>query len=590
VVQANADVERMIPIWLNAWPSPPGFDRQTFDRSPVVRPLKRDVVGDIGNVLWVLLATVGIVLIIACANVANLMLVRGEGRQQELVLRAALGAGRLRIARALLLESLLLGLLGGVLGLGLTFAALRLLVMLAPANLPRLSEITVDLAVLSFALIVSLLSSVLFGLIPVIKHVHPHIAPLLPSGGRTASDGPERHRARNTLVVVQVSLALVLLVGSGLMIRTFLALRAVQPGFTNPDQIQLVRITIPPTLVADPERVFRTQIEIRDRVAAIPGVAATSLTSAAPMEPFVSANMLFAEDRIHAEGKSRRFKFVSPGYFGTVGTPLVAGRDFEWADLYQRRQVAVISENMARAMWQDPATALGKRIRESPEGPWREIVGVVGDVFDDGVHARAPVMTYWPALMENFEGDRIRVRRSMTFVIRSSRTGNEGFLKDIQQAVWAVNASLPLARVRTLRDLYEGSLARTSFTLVMLAIAAAMALLLGLVGIYGVIAYAVAQRRREIGIRVALGAQPVELQRMFIRHGVVLAAIGVICGLAAAAGVTRLMSSLLFGISPLDPATYVAVAVVLIGAAALASYVPAHSATAVDPVDALRAE
>ena len=205
----------------------------------------------------------------------------------------------------------------------------------------------------------------------------------------------------------------------------------------------------------DPERVFRMQSDILDRIAAIPGVAAASLASAAPMEPFVSANMLFSEDRIHAEGKTRRFKFVSPGFFRTVGTPVVAGRDFEWTDLHQRRPVAVISENMAREMWRDPAAALGKRIRENPEGPWREIVGVVGDVFDDGVHAPAPIMAYWPALMENFEGEPIRVRRSMTLVIRSSRTGSEGFLKDIQQAVWAVNASLPLARVQTLDDIYE---------------------------------------------------------------------------------------------------------------------------------------
>ena len=412
---------------------------------------------------------------------------------------------------------------------------------------------------------------------------------MLRGGERTSSQSREQHRARNTLVVVQVSLALVLLVGSGLMIRTFLALRAVQPGFTNPDHVQLVRITIPATLVDDLERVFRMHSDIRDRIAAIPGVASASLASAAPMEPYLSANVVFSEDRNIADGITRRFKFVSPGFFETVGTPMVAGRDFEWTDLQQRRPVVVISENMARAMWQDPTAALGKRIRENPEGSWREIVGVVGDVYDDGVQAPAPVMSYWPALMENFEGARIRVRRSMTIVIRSSRTGTESFLKDIQQAVWSVNSNLPLTRVQTLRALYQRSLARTSFTLVMLAIAAVMALLLGLVGIYGVIAYAVTQRTREIGIRVALGARPAELKRLFVRHGIVLAVTGVVCGLSTAIGVTRLMSSLLFGISPLDPATYFAVSVGLIAAAAIASYIPAHRATSVDPVKALRA-
>jgi putative ABC transport system permease protein len=590
VTQANTDVARMIPIWLHAWPSPPGFDKQAFARSPVLRPLKRDVVGDIGNVLWVLMATIGIVLLIACANVANLLLVRAERRHQELAVRAALGAGWRRIARALFIESVLLGLLGGLLGLGLTFVSLRLLVTLGPASLPRLTEITVDPAVLSFALIVSLLSSALFGLIPIAKQAGPHIVPLLQTGERTSSETRGQHRTRNTLVVVQVSLALVLLVGSGLMIRTFWALRAVQPGFTSPDHVQLVRITIPATLVDDPERVFRMQTDIRERMAAIPGVAAASFASAAPMEPFVSVNVLFSEDRIDGEGMRRRFKFVSPGFFATVGTPLLAGRDFAWTDLHQPRAVAVISANMAREMWGDPAAAVGKRIRENPESAWREIVGVVGDVFDDGVHTAAPTVAYWPAVMENFEGARIRVRRSMTFVIRSSRAGSELLLRDAQLAVWAVNGSLPVARVQTLGAVYEQSLARTSFTLVMLAIAAAIALLLGLVGIYGVIAYAVTQRTREIGIRVALGARPGELKRRFVRHGIVLAVIGVICGLAASVGLTRLMSSLLFGISPLDPATYAAVSFVLIVAAAIASYIPVHRAIALDPVKALRAQ
>ncbi len=587
---AGGDVARMNQIWLNAWPSPPGFDKESFAQEPALRALKRDVVGDIGNVLWVLMGMIGLVLLIACANVANLQLLRAERRRQELAVRAALGAASHRIARQLLVENLLLGLGSGALGVGLTLVAVRLLVAYGPASLPRLDDITVDRLVLSFALLVSLFASVLFGLIPLVRHVRPQIVPLLRVGERTSSESREQHRTRNTLVVVQVSLALVLLVGSGLMFRTLLALRAVDPGFTDPDQVQLVRLTIPRTLIDDPERVFRMQSDIVDRIAAIPGVAAASLASAAPMEPFVSANMIFSENQPRTEGRARRFKFVSPRYFATVGTPVVAGRDFEWADLNQRRPVAVISENMARELWRDPAAAVGKRIRENPQGPWREIIGVVRDVFDDGVHARAPEIAYWPALMENFEGERIRVRRAMTLAIRSSRTASESFLKDIQRAVWAVNASLPLARVQTLEAIYEGSLARTSFTLVMLAIAATMAVLLGLVGIYSVIAYAVTQRTREIGIRLALGAQPAEVKRLFLRHGLVLGVTGVIVGLAVAIAVTRLMSSILFGISPLDPATYVVVCVVLVVAAAIASYIPAHKAITIDPVKALRAQ
>jgi predicted permease len=596
LTQANADVARMIPTWLKAWPSPPGIDPKMFENAriaPALRPLKEDVVGDVGNVLWVLMGTIGIVLLIACANVANLLLVRAEGRQHELAIRAALGAGWGRIARELLLESLVLGFVGGTLGLGLTFGALRLLVTAGPASLPRLSEISVDPAVLSFALIISLLSGLLFGFIPVMKHAGPHVAEALRGSGRTSSGSKERHRARNTLVVVQVALALVLLVGSGLMIRTFQALRAVQPGFILPDQIQLVRLDIPVAQVGDPERVFRMQIDIRDRIAAIPGVAAASFTSSAPMEPFNDNDSLLAEDHSYARGQIppiRRFKFVSPGFFQTVGTPLMAGRDLTWADVNDHRPVAVISENLARELWREPAAALGRRIRENPANPWREVVGVVADVHDNGVHEQAPTIVYWPVLIEHFWRDRIRVPRSVTFVIRSSRTGTESFLNEVREAVWSVNASVPLAQVRTLGDVYERSLARTSFTLVMLAIASIMALVLGLVGIYGVISYAVTQRTREIGIRVALGAQHSELKRMFVRDGLMLAGVGVACGLAAAFPLTRLMTSLLFGISPLDPATYVAVSLVLVGAAALASYVPAHRATAVDPVEALRAE
>jgi predicted permease len=311
------------------------------------------------------------------------------------------------------------------------------------------------------------------------------------------------------------------------------------------------------------------------------------------MEPFNDNDALLVEDHAYAKGQippMRRFKFVSPGFFQTVGTPLVAGRDLTWTDVNDHRPVVVISENLARELWREPVTALGKRIRENPANPWREVVGVVGDVYDNGVLERAPTMVYWPGLMENFWRDRIQVPRSVTFAIRGSRTGTDGFLKEIREAVWAVNPSLPFAQVRTLSDVYGRSLARTSFTLVMLAIAAAMALALALVGIYGVISYAVTQRTREIGIRVALGAQHGELKRMFVRDGLVLAGVGVACGLAAAFPLTRLMTSLLFGVSPLDPATYVVVSLVLVTTAALASYVPAHRATAVDPVEALRAE
>jgi hypothetical protein len=245
---------------------------------------------------------------------------------------------------------------------------------------------------------------------------------------------------------------------------------------------------------------------------------------------------------------------------------------------------------MAREMWGDPRAALGKRVREGMKDEWREIVGVVGDVYDNGVQEKAPAFVYWPAMMDNFWGDALHVNRGGAFVIRTNRAATEGFLKEARQAIWSVNPNLPVFLVRTLQDLYDQSMVRTSFTLVMLVIAGGMALVLGIVGIYGVIAYSVSQRTREIGIRMALGAGPAGLRRMFVSHGMLLAAIGAALGLIAAAGVTRLMTSLLFGIRALDPMTYSVVAAVLISSAALASYVPARRATAVDPVQALRAE
>ncbi len=595
--QANADVARMIPIWLNAWPPAPGFSRALFENArfaPKVQPLKEDVVGDIGTTLWVLMGTIGLVLLIACANVANLLLVRAESRQQELAIRAALGAGWRRIAGEMLLESLTLGVLGGALGLALAYGALRVLVVKGPQTLPRLAEIGIDPLVLGFTLAASLLAGFFFGLIPAIKYAGPQLAFALRGGGRTMSQGRERHRARNTLVIAQVGLALVLLIGSGLMIRTFQALRSVQPGFTHPEQVQLLRISIPDTQVKEPERVMRMENEMMDKLAAIPGVASVGFTSNAPLEKINTSNdLLYARDKTYSPGQIppvRAFRYISPGFLKTDGTALIAGRDFTWTDVYEKRRVAMVSENMARELWGSPATALGKQVRTGLNDEWREIVGVVSDVYDNGVELKAPAIAYWPLMMDNFELEPVRVIRFGVFAIRTNRAGTQSFLTEARRAVWSVDPNAPVFLVRTLKTVYDESMARTSFTLVLLGIAGVMALVLGVVGIYGVIAYAVTQRTREIGIRMALGAQPAGLQGMFVRQGLLLAAVGAVLGLMAAAGLTRLMSSLLFKTAALDPITYAAVSAILILAAALASYLPARRATAVDPVEALRTE
>jgi len=596
LTQANADVARMIPIVNRSFPAPPGFSPKLFEQAgfgPKVRPLKQDVVGDIGKLLWVLMGSIGMVLLIACANVANLLLVRAEGRQQELAVRAAMGATRGRIAAELLFESLVLGLMGGALGLGFAYGALRVLVALSPAGLPRLGEIGIDAPVLVFTLAVAFVASLLFGSIPALKYAGVHLGTGLRQGGRTLSQSKERHRARSVLVIVQVATALVLLISSGLMIRTFRALTEIQPGFFRPSEVQTFRLTIPEAEVPVPERVVRMDEEILRKIEAIPGVSSVAVGTDVPMDGNHSINPVYAEDRTYAEGELaplRHFRFVGPGYFTTLGIPLVAGRDFTWTDIYDKRPVALITENMTREYFGGPARALGMQIRTSAKDDWSEIVGVVADSHDDGVNMEAPTTVSWPILMRHFFDEEPMVRRGLTFVIRSPRTGSESFMKEIRQAVWSVDPNLPLADVRSLEYGYRKSMARTSFTLVMLGVAGAMALLLGIVGLYGVIAYSVSQRTREIGIRLALGAEPRELTGMFIRHGALLTGVGVAFGLGAAFALMRLMSSLLFRVTPVDPVTYGAACLGLIATAILASYLPARRTASVDPVEALRAE
>jgi putative ABC transport system permease protein len=594
LAQANADVARLLPISFDRFPAPPGFNKKMFEEArlaPRLRPFKQDLVGDVGDVLWVLMGTIVLVLLIACANVANLLLVRVEGRQQELAVRVALGASWGRLARELLLESVTLGLVGGVAGLGIAYGLLRLLIHLAPANLPRLEEIGLGPAALLFTLVASVLAGLLLGLIPVIKYAAPHVATGLRSSSRSSSASRERHRARNGLVVVQVALALVLLVGSGLMIRSFRALRDVQPGFTGPEEVLTMRISIPEAQVKEEEAAARMQQAVQATVAGIPGVTSTGLVSGIPLDGDGWHDPVYAEDRTYAEGQIptlRLYRFLTPGFLKTMGTPVVAGHDLTWSDAYDRRPVVMVSEGLARELWGSPAAALGKRVRDTNKGAWREIVGVVRDVHEDGLDKKAPTTVYWPVLMNEFEGT--GMSRSLALVIRSPRVGSESLLKEIERAVWSINPNVPLASVRTMKSVYERSMARTSFTMVMLGLTAGMAVLLGFVGIYGVTSYAVSQRTREIGIRLALGARGPALTGMVVLDGLKLAAIGALCGLAAALGLSRLMAALLFGVGATDPATYALVAVTLLSAAMIASYLPARRVTKVDPVEALRAE
>jgi predicted permease len=598
--EASADITRMLPLWLDAWPLVPGatLTREAIENwrlAPVVLPIKDDIVGGVANALWVLMAAIGAVLLVACANIANLMLVRADARLPELAVRAALGAVPARIARELLVESLVIGAVGGALGLLLAYGGLALLVAIAPTNLPRLDEIAVHPVVLAFTFAVSLGSTLAFGSITALKHALS--VDLSAFGGmRGASVSRERSSTRSALVVVEVALALVLVVSAVLMIRTFDALRAVEPGFEEPTTVQTVRTWTPPAIQRAPAQGIVLQRQMLEAIQALPGVASAAFTSTLPMEgpPFVLDLPVAIEGRSLAAGDSpplRRIKFVSPGFFATLGTQIIAGRDITWADIDAGGRVAVISEEFARELAAEPAAALGQRIRTPNDADaWREVVGVVQSVKEDALYTVAPTLVYWPAFMESAFGGPAVGFPAMAYVVRSERAGTAMLNNEIRQAIWSVNRDVPVALERTMQDLYGESLARTSFALVMLAIAGSMALALGLVGIYGVIAYVVAQRSREVGIRMALGAQRREVRAMFLRQGLKLSAVGLALGLVAALALTQLMSSLLFGIEATDVVTYVAAIGVILAAAALASYLPARRASAIDPVETLKAE
>lgn len=562
------------------WGAKAGFGRmlEQLHVKPNIHPLKQDVVGDVGTVLKILMGSLAMVLLLVCANVANLVQVRSQSRRLESAIRAALGAGWGRIARQLMIEGLVLGTLGGAAGLVLAYAGLRLLVTHGPIALPRVEEISIDSTSILFALACSLLSGILFGLMAVLKSgLHSGL-----QNARGASQSAKHLRAQNVLVIAQVALALVLLIGAGLLVRSFIALNAVKPGFTHPERIQTIRLYIPEAQVSEPERVAQMQADILHNIEAIPGVTAAAFATALPLQ-----SEYHNGDPIAIEGKTpvgrippnRTIKHVSPGFFAALGTRLIAGRDFTWNDLFSQRRLAIVSENMARENWGEPRKALGKRIRINGDGPWSEVVGVAENVYEDGVDQPPPGLVYFPG-----------VRRGLTFAIRSKRAGTEGFLKEIRAAVHTVDSSLPLAQVRTMDDLYRHTMARRSFILVLLGIAAAMAVSLAMIGVYGVLAYAVAQRRKEISIRAALGAAPRTIKAIVLRRGLILSGIGGTIGLVAARGLSHWMASLLFGVTPVDPLTYSVSGALILTAALAASYTPARRAASLNPMEALRSD
>jgi predicted permease len=596
IAQANSDQARLLPIAIRSFPAPEGFSPDLFVNAqlqPDIHFLKQDVIGNVGSVLWVLMGSIVVVLVVACANVANLLLVRVEGRRQELAIRYALGARRGQVAAGIFIESLILGIAASIVGLALACVALRVLVALAPTGLPRLNEIAIDAPVLLFTLGVALSVSVVIGVIPAIRYSGHGLRAAVRESGRGASQSREHQCARKVLVALQVALSLVLLICAGLMLRTFRALVKVNPGFTQPDALQTFRVSVPETQIPDTqhERVIRLDEEILEKLASIPSVSSVAVTNSVPMDGIGYIDPIFARDRTYKGNEMppvRRFKFVSPGFFVAMGIPLIVGRDLTWSDTYDKRPVAVVSENFAREYWHDPVSALGKQIRAAATDDWREIVGVVGNVHDDGVDKPEPSAVYWPLIQDRFEGEQEFIQREVAFVVRSPRAGSASLVTEIQRAVWSIDSEMPLADATTVGEFYTKSMARTSFTLVMLSVAGGMALILGIVGLYGVISYAVSQRTREIGIRMALGAQRSELTAMFVRQGLWLTGVGVVCGVVIAFTAMRLMSSLLFGVSSTDPWTYAGTIACVITVSWLACYLPSRRAATVDPVNTLR--
>jgi putative ABC transport system permease protein len=577
-----ADVDRMIPIAMETYPIGGG----TPDRYlPYPRPLKEFFVGDLPNVLWVLMGTIAMLLFIACANVANLQLARTESRGGELAIRAALGASAGKLARNVLLETTLLGIAGGALGVAGAALALPSFLAMAGSQLPAVLEIGIDTTVLGFAFAISLTSGLLFGCVPALKYGVVRVAGAL--GGRVHSGSRERHRARASLVVTQVALALVLLVAAGLMIRTFDALRRVEPGFADAERLQTFALSLPQGTPRG--RIQQTQRAIQERISAIPGVESVGFQSFLPLTGGPSGGVSYEDDPL-PEGTlppQTEFRFTSPGFVETIRTPLVAGRTFDWDDLDNNRPVALVSESLARSRWGSPEAALGKRLRILTLAPWQEVVGVLADVYYDGLDRPAQDTIY---LTLEDPMTTWGITRRMSFAIRSQRVGTAGFAAEIQRAVWSVDADLPLASLESMENVYARSLARTSLTLTLLGITGVMALALGVVGVYGVLSYTLAQRTREIGIRIALGAEDAAVKRLLLGQVLSLVGIGVVLGLGGAAALTRFMQSLLFGVTALDLQTYVLGAVALMSAAALAAYVPTRRATRVDPMQALRAE
>ena len=588
---AAAELTRILPRVVTEFPSVLSLSmlEQAHVRA-IVTPLRDVIVGDIGRVLWVVLGTVGFVLLIACANVANLFLVRAEARQKELAVRAALGAERRELLAPLATEGVVLGLAGGAAGLALAVPGVRLLQSLGNGiDIPRLAEIGVDGRVLAFTLAVTAIAALGFSLLPMLRVGSLRLVTALKDLGRSATVGRDRHRVRMALVVSQVALALLLLAGSGLMARSFARLRAVSSG-VDPANVLTFRIATPDARYKTSADRFRLYESVEAELGALPGVQSAGGTSWLPLTEMGHSNGgIWVEDHPTPKGGVPAVHDeinTTAGYFKTMHIPLLAGRWFATIDPTRPPLEALVSRSFAQRYWKN-ASPIGKRLHAGVTDQWHTIVGVVGDVRIEGLDQEPAQTVYFPTI--DLQDTVLYAPGAFTFVVRGGgdpealTTAVRGVLRRLAPAV-------PIFALQPMTAVVTRASARTSFTLLMLGIASGAALLLGAIGIYGVISYMVSLRTREIGVRMALGAAPAEIGRMVSRQGLTMAATGVGIGLIAALLLTRYLRALLFEVSPTDPLTLGSVSLALLVVALAASWLPARRAARVEPAVALRSE
>jgi predicted permease len=552
---------------------------------PLVHLMKEDVIGDVREPLWILLGTVGMVLLVACGNVANLCLIRAESRQREIAVRTALGASRSGLIRTLLVEAFLLAALGTVLGVLFSAVALPLLLQLAPGTIPRLEEVRVNGTVLLFAVGAAALSAVIFGLVPAVHYTRPHTLTMLRHGGRSATDHPSRQRGRQLLVVAQTAMALVLLVGSGLLARSFARLMNADQGFVA-DNVLTFRITLTQAAYPKPDDVVPFMRQLGDRLAEIPGVEAVGATTSLPIGAGTSGTAFEFEGQPVAAGRLPpivHYTTVSPGYFDALRVRILQGSGFDSSDLRDNVRTVLVNKAAAEKYWpgQD---AVGGRFRGTDDtAQWNVVKGVVADVRHEGLREAPRPLIYFPLQVRDETAP-----RTYSFALRGP--GAEMQAEAARRTVWTLNPELPVASMRTMNDVVEASVMQFTFTMLTLGIAAIIALVLGAVGLYGVQSYAVSLRTREIGVRMALGAQPARVKRAIVANAAAITGIGLVVGGLGAWGLTRFLEGLLYETRPLDPMTFAGMSALLFVVGLLASYFPARAAAAVSPIEAMRGE